>query len=344
MTNGELLKQRLGLDTLKSVKINRAVLTSRKILFVWYDSTRPDMPVTNYRVKKFPWVATIFHGTDLYHGETKNTVFTPPIDIEDYNGALRGTLVVPVNLAGDRFIDEDDFSKIFESEEQFGLRIPSRYYEGNLFELSLYDLADKGNISDFTMKWRKDRNRIMGGASRNTKLVDCVIDEAEGSATFQFLTEATELDGADPSQNIDSSYRFYDGPKQEVDPETLKLNRNRGKVYELQIKVFGVVEWVEAFEGEKLGKKELRQILEANDVQIFSTSPSFQLQGFNYWNTQLDSSIHPEGRKPRRWDKYHGDGEAFLDKHLYSLFQNISFFLNQMAQKLNSKLRQRGLL
>ncbi len=469
-TTGQLLKKRLGLEELKNVRVVRFVVSSYKILGIFYDSNR-DFLVTNYRIKSYPRVATIFNGTDLFHGTNKYTPMTPPVDIEDYNGNLRGALVIPIDLAGDRFVDEDNYSKIFESKkaikerfvdyvkssedgENYSLHVnPSRqelneikkedeegeirgiylantdetyvanasllhrnirrylerinrdplylndfavYFLANdsrnvhmvytsmeaveafqntifykkfldgyraslekqilekrlelfipkntLNEITLYDLADAGNISNFTQTWRKDRNRTMGTENTTAKLIDCVINEADNSVMFQFLTEATELGNKNPNDNIDSSYRFYDGPKGEVDPDNLRIKRNRSRTYEIQIRIIDALEWVKAFEGEKIGQKEMKEILEVSDVQIFSTSPSFQMQGFNFWNTQIDASIYPENRKPQRWDAFHGDGQAFLDKHLYGLMRQIKFFINPMASMLNSKLRNRGLI
>jgi hypothetical protein len=348
MTHGEILKRNLGLETFKYVKINRAVISSYKILFVWFDSYRKTMPVTNYRIKSFPWVAHIFHGTELFHGTDRQTTFTPPIDIEDYNGQIRGSLVVPVNLAGDRFISKGDFSKVFESIEKETEEIkPLLQFNQTLLEfVTLYDLADKGNISDFTMTWRKDRNRVMGQENTTAKLIDCFIDEADKSVTFAFLTEATELGGKDPNDNIDSDYRFYSSPKGEIDPETLELKRNRSRTYEIQIKILDFFDWLDVFEGEKVTQKEMKEILEVSNVQIFNTSPSFQLQGINYWISQIDGSIYPEGRKPQRWNapNLHGDSGAFLDKHTYGLLRQIKFWINPMASMLNKKLNDRNLI
>lgn len=347
MTTGQLLKKNLGLDNFKSVKISRAATSTYKILFVWYDSYRRTMPVTNYRVKNFPWVAHIFQGTELYHDTKKQTVFTPAIDIEDYDGALRGALIIPVNLAGDKFIDKKQFTKVFESVQEVQKETPILQFNKNLLEfVTLYDLADQGNVSDFTMTWRKDRNRVMGAENTVAKLVDVFVDEADKSVTFAFLTEATELGGKDPNDNIDSSYRFYDGPKMEVDPETFNLKRNRSRTYEIQIKILDFFEWLDVFEGEKIGPKEMKEILEVANVQVFNTAPSFQYQGINYWISQVDGSIHPEGRRPQRWNasNLHGDGGAFLDKHLYGLLRQIKFFINPMASMLNKKLKDRGLI
>lgn len=345
MNTGNKLKKELGLEKLSNVKINRAVVSSYKVLFVWYDTYRSNMPITSRRIKTWPWVAHIFHGTDLYHNTKKATVFTPPMDIEDYNGSLRGALVIPVDLAGDRFIDATKLSKKFESiESNKKLYLNMHLNKGLLKEIDLYDLKDKDNISAFTMKWRKDRSRIMGQENTIAKLVDCYIDEAGKSVTFAFLTEATELKGKNPNDDIESSYKSYDGPKGEVDPDNFKIKNNRSKTYELQIKIIDFFDWLDVFEGESIGTKEMKEILQVSDVQLFSTSPSMHWQGFNYWLSQIDASIYPTNIAPTQWDKYHGDGQAFLDKHLYGLLRQIDFWLNPMSSMLTKKLKDRGLL
>lgn len=332
-TTGTLLKKKLGLEKLKNVRVVRFVISSYKVIGVFFDSNR-DFLVTNYRIKRFPRVATIFDGTKLFHGTNKYTRMTPPVDIEDYNGNLRGALVIPIDLAGDRFIDDDNYSKIFESEDENKPQLELFIPKNTLNEITLYDLADAGNISQFTKQYRQSRTRKMGGnEATQSKLVDMVIDEADNSITFQFLTEVTPYP-EDP-----------DHQWSEADPEAnWKLKRNRSKVYEIQIKVEQFFDWLNTFEGEEITSKELKQILEVSDVKISSTSPSFNWQGFAYWLTQIDASIYPQSIKPTRWDTYHGDGEAFLDKHTYGIARSIKFFINQMAQKLNGKLKSRGLI
>lgn len=347
---GIRLKRELGLENFPFAKIMRLALSSYKILMVAYNSYRPTMPITSFQLRRWPFTAMVFHGTDLYHGSNKVPIMTPPMDLEDYNGALRGALIVPVDLAGHRFIDDDEFTKVFENKNSTQRqKEPKRYsffYEGKLNEfVTLQDLADTGNISDFTMKWRKDRNRVMGSENTQAKLIDCVIDEAEGSATFQFLTEATELGNKQPSDSIDSPYRFYPGPKGEVDPSNFSIDRNTSKTYELQIKVLDILEWLKAFDGEKIGRKEMKEILDVSNVQVFSTSPSFHWQGANYNLSQLDGSMYPTDIPNDTWGPRHGDKSGyFLDKHLYGLLRSIEFFLNPMASMLTSKLQQRGLI
>ncbi len=328
MTTGIELKKALGLSKIRYVKISRALISARKILFVWYDSYRSMSPITNHRIKRFPWVSTIVHGTDLAHGSNKKTVFTPPVSIEDFNGAIKGTLIVPVNLAGDNFIDSKQFSKKFEGFVGKGLDSLKEF-------VTIADLMDTGNISNRTMHFRRRRTQLMGGENTQAKLIDCYVDEAEGSITFAFLTEVTpdvELYGDD--------YEY-----QEVNPDTFALSRNRSEVYEIQIKILEFFKWLDTHpEKQEILRADIKEILDVSYIQVFSTSPSFEYQGFNYSLSQIDGSIHPEQRKPQRWNHVHGDGEAFLDKHLYGLIRQMKFFLNPMSSMLSKKLRDRGFL
>jgi hypothetical protein len=341
MKTGPLLRTQLGLDGYEYVLVSRAVVSSQKILFVYYDSYRKNMPITLWRLRKFPWVAHIFSGTNLYHGTNKKTTYTPPQDIDDYNGNLKGILVVAVNLAGDRFIDKKDFSKKFEARgADPGINLtktPHLSLSGKLNEfVTLYDLRDKGNISQTTSYFRKRRNKIMGLENTTAKLIDCFINEADRSVTFAFLTTVTE---DDELYGPDFEYK-------ETDPKKgYPLTVNRSKTYEVQIKVLEFFDWMETHPNiDEITRKEVKEILQVSNIQVSSTSPSFNWQGFAYWLTQIDAAIYPQSIKPKQWDKIHGDGEAFIDKHVYGLLRSIDFFLNPMSSMLSKKLKARGLL
>ena len=349
MTTGKIIRKNLGLEKVKNARISRAIGSSTKILFIFYDSYRKTMPVTIYRIRRFPWVATMWVGTELKRGKSHAT-FTPPMDLDSYNGTLTNAMVIPVNLAGDRFIRADQFSKKFESVDADIPKIEDNglFIGKELFKefVTIADLKDKGNMSDFTATWRADRNRVMGNEAKTAKLVDCFIDEADRSATFAFLTESTELGKKAPNDDIGSIYKYYGGPKGEIDPENnFKVDRNSSKLYELQLKVLDFTAWLDVFEGEKIGKKEMKEILEVSNVQLFSTSPSFHWQGANVNLTKMDGSIHGTSIPNPVWGPRHGDPSGyFIDKHLYGLLQSMPFFLNQMAQMLMRKLKQRGLI
>lgn len=348
MSTGLELKQSLGLSNFKHVKINRAILSTYKILFVWFDSYKKQMPITNYRIKNFPWVAHIFAGYNLLRGRSKKTIFTPPMAIEDYGGNIKSALIIPVNLAGDRFIKKSEFTKVFESVNNSTVLEMPICQTNNLLEfVTLYDLADQGNISDFTMIWRKDRTRVMGTENTQVKLIDCFISEGDKSVIFGFLTSATELGDKQPSTTIrGSDYIFYDTDKMETKPESnFQLRNNDSKTYEIQIKILNFLDWLDVFEGEKIGPEEMKEILRVSNVQVFSNSPSFHWQGMNYNLSKLDGSIFPTKISNPVWGPRHGDTSGyFLDKHLYGLLRQIKFWINPMASMLNKKLKSRGLL
>jgi len=322
VTTGLQLKKQLGLENLKSIKISRAVISSYKIYLVFYDSYR-DMMVTTYRIKKSPMVSTVFSGTALTHNTKRYTVMTPPQDLIDFNGNVKGSLVIPIDLAGDKFIDDKTFTKKFESTIQFN---------SNLLEfVTLADLKDVGTISDFTMGFRKHRTALMGSENTQVKLIDCFISEADDSVTFSFLTTVTPY-----PDDLDHDYQVANPD------DNWALSHNGAEVYELQIKILEFHQWLDTFGESKITGKDIKDILEVSNIQVSSTSPSFNWQGFAWNLTQIDGSIYPQTIKPKQWDKIHGD--AFLDKHLYGLLRQISFWNNPMASMLTKKLKDKGLI
>jgi len=327
MTTGRELKKQLGLDNLKNIKIARFIISSYKIYGVFYDSWR-DMMVTTYRIRKSPMVATVFSGTALAHKTKKYTILTPPQDLIDFNGSVKGTLVIPIDLAGDKFINDKPFTKKFEKLQ------PLVQFNDSLREyVTLADLNTTATISPNTARFRKDRNRLLGTENTQAKLLDCFIDDADNSVRFVFLTTVTPYPDDDKHQYKDA------------DPEhDWILAANPSEVYELQIKILDFHSWLDTFEGSKVTWKDVKDILDVSNIQVSSTSPSFNWQGFAYWLTQIDGCIYPQTIKPKRWDFIHGDGEAFLDKHLWGLLNQIAFFQNQMASKLQSQLMKRGLI
>lgn len=280
----------------------------------------------------------IYHGTALYHGEERIPPTTPPMDIEDYNGAIRGALIIAVDLAGHRFMDDDAFTKVFESNEDSTTspRVSSLFH-GTLSEaLTIADLADPEAMSGLTRKFRKERTRIMKGENITAKLVDVFVEEGKGTVIFAFLTEATDKYGPD--------YEY-----QEVDPENLTLRRNTAKVYEITIEVEDFFEWLDTNpDKNEITRDDIKDILEVSNVKVFSTSPSLHFQGMNFNLSQMDASRYPTSIPPNEWGPRHGGiGNYFVDKHMYGLIRQIAnrgFFMQQMASSVTKKLKDRGLL
>lgn len=210
-----------------------------------------------------------------------------------------------------------------------------------LEEITLFDLFDKDNIAPSTMAYRKERNKIMGAENTIAKLLDIFLNEADNSATIVFSTQATVLSSSE--QNTFAGKGVYDRAKKRVSPLNLNLLKNPEKKYEIQIKILEFFDWLDVFDGEKVTRKEIKEILEVSDVQVFSTSPSFQYQGYNYFCSEISASAYKTGIKPQVWDKRLG-GEYFLDKHLYGLIRNMKFWYNPIASMLTKKLKDRDLI
>ena len=214
-----------------------------------------------------------------------------------------------------------------------------------LDEMTLPELRDQDKyLSDFTKGTKEERKKIQNTANINSKFLETKIDEDEGSVTFKFLTEATELLQGNKKMNKDEQ-------KYQIDPNTKEKQKNPSHTYEIWIKVLNVLPtkenegWIEAYdiENEPVSNPQLKEIMNVADIQIFSNDPSFLFQGFQYNLTVKDASIFPENRKPKRWNKIHGE-TALLTKHIAQLFTSMDFFLPQMASSLNDKLQQLGYL
>lgn len=332
-TTGEKLKSELGLDNLYNVRIARALISSYKILFVWYDTNRPNAAITTHYIRQFPWASRIWHGTDLMTGKERPALFAPLVDIEKFNGAVKGSLVVTVDLAGHQLAKKGVYTKTF------GEAINVHYFP-DLFhkleeDVTIADLRDTGNISDLTMKFRRERNSIMGAENTTAKLVDLMVNKDANNVVFAFLTEATD--------KYPDDYVY-----KQADPDAnFNLKRNTSETYEIYIKILDFFDWLDAQKGEddtEITPKLMKEILEVANVQVWSNSPSFHWQGFNFWLSQLDGAMFPTKIRPQFWDKKHGDGDAFVDKHLYGLLRSLPFFLNPMSSMLTKRLRDKGLL
>lgn len=202
----------------------------------------------------------------------------------------------------------------------------------HLEELTLDAFRVPNIISSTTQNYKDIRKDIQGTANKNTKFILSEIENND--IIFKFLLEATEM--------YDEDHIYY-----EVDPVSKEKKLNSSKTYELQIKMLDVLGndgWLEALKInlENITGDNIKELFDVADIQWWVSDPSFLYQGFQYWLTQLDSSIYPENRKPKRWDKIHGDGQAFTTKHMAQVIDQLPFFRNQMSSSLTSLLRDKG--
>jgi len=217
------------------------------------------------------------------------------------------------------------------------IRIRTKFFS-NQFKLNewinLSDLKQSMGMSDFTKKTRKQRNKEFGTENKKAKLIDVKLNEKEKYIDFYWLTEPT--------------YPIY--PKDYVYKNTnpkvnFKLEPDNSKTYTLIIRVIDFFEWLSTYPDKtEITEKDIKDIFDVSYIQVWSDDPSFHWQGMNYWISQLDGSIYPTKIKPKRWNspKLHGDGNAFVSKHLGGLINNIRFWYNPMASMLTNRLRKAG--
>jgi hypothetical protein len=215
----------------------------------------------------------------------------------------------------------------------------NKIYSGRLNEWTLAELQNKDSISSFTMNFRKERNQIMGTENTTAKILDCYLNEPDDSVTFVWSTPATDYES---EKAVKLGIAKKDN-KARTQPLNLQLISNTEKMYEVQIKILNLFSWLDTYPNKtSITAKDMKDILSVSDVQVFSSSPSFQWQSYNWNNSQIGTAIYPTDIAPKVWDKIIGD--AFLDKHLYGLIRNIKFWFNPMASMLTKKLKESGSL
>lgn len=297
MTSGEKLKLNLGLSNVKS-RISRVINLPFKTYYIWYDTARPGSSLHWSKIMGTQKVST------LKTGDGKELLFTPLVDIEDFNGSITNSYFILVDIAGKRLINPD----LLES-------------------VTLDDL--KNSMSDLTLKFRKDRNKTTGTENRVSKLIQ--VDYRNGNLMFRWLTEPTENE-ADPNRDIYNIDKIGN------------LSIDKSKTYELDIEILDFSQWLDTYpEGYVITSKDIKDILDVAFVKVWSSSPSFWWQGMAFRLTQLDGSIYPCKIPDKFWGKLHGK-ESLVDKHLGGLINQISFWANPMASMATKFLKSKGLL
>ena len=323
MTTGEQLVNLLNLSKLKNVYARRSIGLAVPILHIVFDSFRVNLPLSKtYILSKF--------NTDFYWSNHL-MVWTPFFQLRDYNGHTKNIMVLINDLAGSCLKNDNLYKESIQLiDKPDSIILPPN----SLNEyLQLADLMKNQGMSDFTKKFRKIRTKVMGTENRVSKLVDCEINKDQNYVTFKWITDATT--------GYPKDYKY-----KEVDPNNLGLIDDPSKVYEMDIKILQFFDWLDVFEGQEITEKELKEIFKVSNIQIWSSDPSFQYQGMNWWSSQLDASIYPTDIKPKRWNlpDRHGDDNAFIGKHLTGLINGIAFWLSPMASTLNKKLKDKGFL
>lgn len=204
-------------------------------------------------------------------------------------------------------------------------RYSPQYIEKFSEELRLSDLKKHAGLSNFTDKWRKDRQKIKGQGSRSAKIKSIKVNRPKDYITFVFTSEPT-----------------YTKKAKAVNTNNFEINKNVN-VYTQQIRILDFFKWADTkpgFKEKEMTVKEIKEILEVCSIQIFCNCPSFHWQGHNYISSMFDASIFPTNIEPKHWKKYHND-DNFICKHLDLLIsQGLNIFINNMTQMINKYLKK----
>jgi hypothetical protein len=179
-------------------------------------------------------------------------------------------------------------------------------------------MGDAG-LSDFTKRFSKEKNGLLGSASRSAKFVEVDINRQKDYIDFYFLSDAT------PKYPDNHEYKNAEIP-------SYALQKNPSKTYTIIIRVLDFFKWLGTTPSD-ITNKDIEDVLNSANIQIASDCPSYHWQGSNWVLSQFDGSIYPTSIPPNHWKKYHRD-DNFLDKHTQGIINNIKFFIPQMRQKI----------
>jgi hypothetical protein len=322
MTNGEKLKIDLGLSNFQYVKIRRLISkTAAPIYQIFYNSRFPDRPLTVNFLNSNEFIPFVVKDDEKLYG-------TPFIDIERWLGEPKGKVFIATDIAG-TYGRKNNYDFIYESKD----KVQFRYFLGksalNEF-VTLPALRDKqANLtSNLTKQYKNIRKDLIGTANKNTKLTDTVLEE--DNVTFKFTVESTP-DGS---------------TKKKVNPLTFEISDNPSEKYSIWLKFLNVTDWLGAFdEKETITQKDIKDMIDICNIQIWDNNPSFHWMGANWGLSQIDASIFPTSIEPKLWGPKHGGaGNYMFSKHLSQVIDQMGFFRNQMASALTNVLRKEGLL
>lgn len=192
-------------------------------------------------------------------------------------------------------------------------------------DLRLSDLMKHSGISNFTKKWKNERNKLKGNETNLVKLAKMSVSKQKGYVTFFFITEPTYVDKA-----------TIVNPKNNFKPMT------NPKSYTMLIRILDFFKLAQTTPGyqsaKELSLNDLKEILQVASIQIFCDCMSFHFQGDNFNASLFGASVFPTSIPPKYWKKFHHD-QNIICKHLTGLLAGIKYWLNPMTSTLNKYLK-----
>ena len=214
-------------------------------------------------------------------------------------------------------------------EDLFFVQLISTIYqrEFQLYEnLRLSDLTKNMGLSDFSKPFAKDRQKKKGAGNISAKLVEMRVNRNLGYITFIFLQEPTDLFNSKVTK-----------------PPSMKLVPSN--LYTQQVRIldfFKLLKTNPEFKNFKeLTIDDIKEVIKNADIKCHCDCPAQYWQGNTYNLSVLDGSTYTTDIAPKHWDKYHGEGNQILCKHLQLLFNGISFWISPMASMIYKYLQNK---
>ena len=194
-------------------------------------------------------------------------------------------------------------------------------------ELNLKDFKNHSGASDFTKDWIEIRRKMRGAGNKSAKIKGIRVNKKKGFITFVFNSVPT-----------------YTAKAKAVTQSGGREIKKNVSNYTQEVRIVDFFKWAETkpgYDKKKMTRDEVKEVLNVSTIQVDCNCPAFTWQGLSYYLTQLDGSIIPNNIEPKRWDKYHDQGNdiGLVCKHLSAIFQQIEFWLPVMTGMVNKYLK-----
>jgi len=211
------------------------------------------------------------------------------------------------------------YKQLFNEDHNHWIDIKFSDIEKLEEELRISDLMKNAGMSQFTQKFAKETNKLMGTASQRARLVQMKVNLNKDYITFIWLTERTPKYKDNFNTNV-------------VIPKTWELKKDN--LYTIEIRILDFFKHLQKLpDYPSITNENIENIFLKANCQIWSDVPAFEFQGMNYTLSLFDASIYPENRPPKYWNKYH-NSDQFVDKHTGSIINSIKFYIPQMRQMI----------
>jgi len=305
MTKGEQLKKDLKLSNFGSVRIAKLFITPRPVYYIWYDSRKPNFPITTYRIKSKPFVSVLFDGRRGFKTLPK---MLPIRDLEDWDGDITNSLFITVDLSGKQFIKQGVFESVGNSN--------------TIEEGVIISLKEFTTIPDLKKNSLSDRNKHFYQIRKKDGTTGSIFQTAEWS---------------DDTDSVLVTFHVRPTYDKKVDTYTPTLKRKTDNKYTIKLEFLNASDFLgskENFIEQKKGiqQKRVRKMLKEGLVRIWENDPSFFFQGSFETFAKVDGTIYPytgpkgKGIWNRRHDPAGGDKDFLhLTKHLVELLIALNF-------------------